>query len=67
MAAGSLEEMLQEEPLDLRKNTVMGWTIIWPMIVGVLAHEAGTVIWASKPVCHFKAEDIPLPLLNNWS
>ena len=27
------------------------------MIVGVLAHEPGAVIWAPKPLCHFMAED----------
>ena len=42
----------------------MGWTIIWPMIVGALIHEAGTVIQAPKPVCQFMAEDIPPPVLN---
>ena len=35
------------------------------MIVGVLVHEAGTVIQAPKPVCQFMmAEDIPPPVLN---
>ena len=37
----------------LWKNIAMGWTIIWPMIVGALIHEAGTV-----------AEDIRPPVLN---
>ena len=62
-AAGSLEEMLQEEPLDYGKNTAMGWTIIWPVIVGALIHEAGTLIQALKPVCQFMAEDVPPPVL----
>ena len=48
----------------LWKNTAIGWTIIWPMIVGTLIHEAGTVIQALKPVCQFMAEDIPPPVLN---
>ena len=51
--------------LGLWKNTAMGWTIIWPMIVGALIHEAGTVIQALKPVCQFMAEDIPPPILIN--
>ena len=46
----------------LWKNTAMGWTIIWPMIVGALIHEAGTVIQAPKPVCQFMAEDIAPPV-----
>ena len=48
----------------LWKNTGMGWTIIWPMIVGALIHEAGTMIQAPKQVCQFMAEDIPPPVLN---
>ena len=48
----------------LWKNIAMGWTIIWPMIVGALIHEAGTVIQALKPVCQFMAEEIPPPVLN---
>ena len=42
----------------------MGWTSIWPMIIGALIHEAGTVIQALKPVCQFMAGDIPPPVLN---
>ena len=48
----------------LWKNTAMGWTIIWPMIVGALIHDPGTVIQTLKPVCQFMAEDIPPPALN---
>ena len=52
--------------LGLWINTTMGWTIIWPMIVGALIHEAGTVIQAPKPVCQFMAEDFPPPVLNPY-
>ena len=52
--------------LGLWINTTMGWTIIWPMIVGALIHEAGTMIQAPKPVCQFMAEDIPPPVLNPY-
>ena len=51
---------------ELWKNTAIGWTIIWPLIVGALIHEAGTVIQALKPVCQFMAEDIPPPVLNPY-
>ena len=53
----------QEEPW-IMENTVIRWTIIWPMVVGAQIHEAGTVIQAPKPVCQFMAEDIPPPVLN---
>ena len=46
----------------LWKNNAMGWTTIWPMIVGELIHGAGTVIQAPKPMCQFMAEDIPPPV-----
>ena len=52
------------KPPGLWINTTMGWTIIWPMIVGALIHEVGTVIQAPKPVCQFMAEDILRPVLN---
>ena len=52
--------------LGLWINTAIEWTIIWPMIVGALIHEAGTVIQAPKPVCQFMAEDIPPPVLNPY-
>ena len=52
--------------LGLWINTAIGWTIIWPMIVGALIHEAGTVIQAPKPVSQFMAGDIPPPVLNPY-
>ena len=61
----ALKKCCRKNPWIMEKHCHgMNKKIIWPMIVGALIHEAGTVIQAPKPVCQFMAEDTPQPVLN---
>ena len=58
-------QLLGQSPeIMILTNKVVGGYIGFTLSVGVLIHEAGTVIQAPKPVCQFMAEDIPPPVLN---